>query len=378
MARPRKPGNRDMVRNLCRFRRPDGRYYYEYRDPKGGKKHGFGYDKAAAEAAATELNRARYQSIDLVQKVMTGGSSPISFETLVNEYIEKRVPDKAWADKTLKNMKGYLRRYQNEWGARLLEDMTTLDISTWLDALPGTAYIKHRALLIDLFVYARAKGYITENPAEITLTKKAGKKKRQRMTLEQYKAIYEMAPIWLQNAMDLSLITLQRRGDIVEMRFDEIRENKLHVIQNKTKDKSDKAFLAIAISLALAGVIKRCRASGVVSPFLVHYRPEHRSREELEAKEHWTQVREEYLTRAFEKARDATGLFKDWEPGIAPGFHEIRSLGGHLYEKAGYDKGYIQSLMGHTSSKMTQHYLNGHEIQFHAVAANLVPDHLAS
>ncbi|MEY3220285.1 MAG: hypothetical protein RIT27_1642, partial [Pseudomonadota bacterium] len=41
-------------------------------------------------------------------------------------------------------------------------------------------------------------------------------------------------------------------------------------------------------------------------------------------------------------------------------FHEIRALSAHLYEEAGIDKKHIQMLLGHTTEKMTEHYLEGH------------------
>ena len=42
-------------------------------------------------------------------------------------------------------------------------------------------------------------------------------------------------------------------------------------------------------------------------------------------------------------------------------FHEIISLGEHLRNKAGWPISAIQQLRGHTTEKMTRHYLEGHE-----------------
>src|SRR3569832_661418 len=44
-----------------------------------------------------------------------------------------------------------------------------------------------------------------------------------------------------------------------------------------------------------------------------------------------------------------------------PTFHEIISLGDHLRRKAGWPIPAIQQLRGHTTEKMTRHYLEGHE-----------------
>ena len=60
-----------------------------------------------------------------------------------------------------------------------------------------------------------------------------------------------------------------------------------------------------------------------------------------------------------------------------PTFHEIRSLGGRLYEEQGYKKKYIQALMTHSDEKMTEVYLSGGELsddQFHRVNADMKLD----
>lgn len=83
-------------------------------------------------------------------------------------------------------------------------------------------------------------------------------------------------PPCAQNSMLLALVTGQRIGDIVEMKFSDIWDNHLHVTQNKTGMK-----LAIplnlrcdAIGLTLADVISKCR-DRVVSPYLIHHVKHH-------------------------------------------------------------------------------------------------------
>lgn len=61
----------------------------------------------------------------------------------------------------------------------------------------------------------------------------------------------------------------------------------------------------------------------------------------------------EQLTRAFQDARVAAGI-TGTNP---PTFHEIRSLGGALLSEAGWQVEQVEGLMGHSSARMTQHYL---------------------
>ena len=80
---------------------------------------------------------------------------------------------------------------------------------------------------------------------------------------------------------------------------------------------------------------------------------------QLKTKSHLTQITASYLSQAFSKARDATGLFDDLAVEARSSFHEICSLGITLYENAGID---AQTLAGHTNHAMTDQYKQGHDL----------------
>jgi integrase len=202
-----------------------------------------------------------------------------------------------------------------------------------------------------------------DNPAEATL-KRREKKARRRLTQAQYDAIHALCPVWAQNAMDLALITLQRRGDVSRMKFENVRDGKLYVVQEKT-EKYDTGYLAIAIGPRLKKVIRNCR-DDLASPYLVHRRPE-RKIKEREGMDHWTQVKPQMITRAFAEARDESGLFDGVPENQRPTFHEIRALGIKNYRDKGADP---QQLAGHATAKMTSNYDSGHdEIRWVEVSA---------
>jgi hypothetical protein len=72
-------------------------------------------------------------------------------------------------------------------------------------------------------------------------------------------------------------------------------------------------------------VISRCR-DDIVSPYLVHRRPDRKKQKQAPTKDHWTQVEERYLTRAFKEAREAADCYKGWKEEEMPGFHEVRHV----------------------------------------------------
>lgn len=67
-----------------------------------------------------------------------------------------------------------------------------------------------------------------------------------------------------------------------------------------------------------------------------------------------SELKVETISRAFAKARDATGIKWSGEP---PSFHEIRSLSARLYAT---EKGnnYAQKLLGHKSAQMSERYID--------------------
>jgi integrase len=78
-------------------------------------------------------------------------------------------------------------------------------------------------------------------------------------------------------------------------------------------------------------------------------------------KEHWTKVSKEMLTREFQRLRDQTGLVDHLAPKKRPSFHEVRALGADQYRVAGRPEKSIQRLLGHSSKRMTELYLDRHQ-----------------
>lgn len=186
------------------------------------------------------------------------------------------------------------------------------------------------------------------NPAKATKMP-INKVKRQRLNLEEWKVIFEQAgktQRYLQNAMLLALVTGQRLGDIAKLRFDDIWDEHLHIIQEKTGTK-----LAIPLDLkcekincTLRDVISRCR-DRILSPYMLHY---HHTTSQAKR---GGQVSANAITAGFQKARDKTEL--KWEKGTPPSFHEQRSLSERLYRDQGID---TKTLLGHRSQAMTDKY----------------------
>lgn len=346
--RPRNAQNRGLPVNLyC------SAGLFRYRDASG-KYHPMGTDKRAAIAAAKELNAMRVVKVDLVARVLGGRRTLGDF---IATYQTDILPPRKLAKATLDLYEIRLRQAKRELGSdRPIDSITLSMISDVLDALTARVSNQLRAVLVDVFAHAVAKGLCPDNPAALTIPR-IEEVARKRHTLEGLMAIRAVSEDWLKNAIDLALVTAQRRGDILAMRFKDVEDGYLHVIQHKTKKASDAGYLRICVTPQRKAVIDRCR-DNIPSPFMIHRKPERTSQEQQKGKEHWTKVEDDYLTRAFKEARDLANPYPNLTEAQQPGFHQIRALAIHLMKAAGKD---AQKLAGHAQAKMTKNYEAGHE-----------------
>jgi len=342
-----------------------GRGGFKYRHPVTGGETWMGADRAKAFAAAKKLNALLAPTNDLVARVIGTGETVAD---AVRVFRADDMPKRNWSPRTAKWYEVFLNRIVEDLGARPLAEMTVRDCATYLRDVSESPRSRQTYRLVLGWVLACAveEGWIDINLADQT-RKFSHTRKRARLTLDAYKAIRDAAPVWLQNAMDVSLITLLRREDVSALRFSDAHDDALWVVPIKTSTTTG-TRLRIALTDELQSLISRCR-DDVVSPFVVHRLPEKArpSNKRAADRTHHTQVLPTQLSRAFAQARKDAGIDID----NPPTFHEIRSLGGALLREKGWNVEQVQALMGHASPEMTQGYLGGHEVPWTQVSPGL-------
>ena len=364
-ARPRKH-NINVPNLYSKLDKRTEKVYWQYRHPLTGQFIGFGTDQEAAKLAATELNRLLAQQeaaqsfalIDMVNHKTVKSKKSIRMNAWIGRYLqlqEERLKNKEIKVNTLKSRKTCTNVLVERMPDIGIQEVTTKMLAAITDEYKANGKARMaqtlRSVWIDLFKEAQHAGEVEPgyNPALAT-RKIFVRVSRSRLNLEMWKAIFEaatnMAP-YVQNSMLLAVVTGQRRGDIAKMKFSDVWDGHLHVVQQKTGAK-----LAIPLSLrcemldiTLAQVIKRCR-DRVVSPWLLHHVV---SSGTVKAGD---QIGESSLSVSFKLAVDSTGL--SVESGkTMPTFHEQRSLSERLYEEQGIN---TQQLLGHSSDRMTAQY----------------------
>lgn len=365
----RQRKNRDLPDNLYYTKRDDGSLYYIYRHPLTGRKTGFGKDRAEAIKAAGQLNQVLQRS-SLVDRVI---GSKMTLGQWIARYRDeilprRRVKGKRLSPAYLAESHRILERINEALGDQPIADIRQRDIAAYLNRIKSAdASNQHRVRLIQLWRHAESEEIVPENLPAKTIPRDTEARKRQRLALEQYRAIYAEARPAIRCAMELSLNALQRRTDVRKWRFDDQKEGFAHIIQSKTRKHGPSAWLRIPLALPVAcsaagaatlgDLIANCRDQ-VHCPFLVHEQPAKLRR--AKGKDHPFQLTLRAISQGFADARDATGLFDDVPAGERPTFHELISLGQRLREEQGWTLEQIQKLRGHTTARMTEHYQEGH------------------
>ncbi|HDR8952683.1 TPA: tyrosine-type recombinase/integrase [Burkholderia vietnamiensis] len=152
-----------------------------------------------------------------------------------------------------------------------------------------------------------------------------------------YKAVWEKADLPLREAMELAYLTGQRPADVLKMDERDVRDGVVAIRQNKTG-----ARLRIEIVGELATLLDQ----------LALRKAKHNPRStRLIVDEDGKPLGRAALRFRFDRARDAAGIAKDEFQ-----FRDLRAKAGTDKESASDLRG-AQSLLGHGSVAMTEHYV---------------------
>jgi integrase len=360
-ARPRK--NNVKVPNLYPlFSRKANKIYWRYKHPITGKFHSLGTNEEEAIAIASEANtrlaeQHTRQILAISDKIATSKGKAITTSTWLDRYWkiqEERLANEDIKLNTYKQKNKPVSLLRERVGMKLISAVDVRDVAQILDDYIASGQQRMaqviRSVLIDVFKEAQHYGEVPPGYNPALATKQPRRRiTRQRLNLEEWQKIFEIADAnhrYMGNAMLLALVTGQRLGDISNMKFTDVWDDHLHIVQEKTGSK-----IAIPLSLrldaigwSLRDVIARCR-DYAVSPYMVHF-----FRATSQA-ERGAQVKSNTITMNFSKARDKAEI--EWGDGTPATFHEQRSLAERLYEAQGID---TQKLLGHKSPNQTARY----------------------
>ncbi|MHC7757445.1 phage integrase Arm DNA-binding domain-containing protein [Klebsiella pneumoniae] len=376
-ARPRKREYRHLPEYLL-FDKDRGVYKFTLIT---GKKKNLGKDRAMAIAIAREYNlRMRPLNAPSVELLIresggvTGEAKP--FAEHVDHIMQRAIENERPSPSTLDDWNNDALRVKEFFNIIPACDIELEHVNTYINRFhsDSSANVQNRkvSFLKKLFSYAVDESLMFDNPASRKKMRRTEEKKRQRLSLDNFKAIRRAAEPWLRTAMDLALQTTHARLEVSRIRYS-ISEPKdgicgcvwlaqpengiygtLYIHRQKVQ-KKEASHVAIPIGEELKRIIDDSRDS-VASPFIVHRIPERQVKRSKEVS-HPTQVAPDYLSRSFSAVRDKLGLCDKMPMDERPTFHEIRALAAYLFDQQGIDP---QGRMAHSDAKSTKIYTQNH------------------
>lgn len=267
---------------------------------------------------------------------------------------EQQIIGKGYKVQTIRNRRANLGHVRRLWGASPIDTLRAHEIISKLRAefLPDRTSTAQRVLaeLRDALNEAIANDWAESNPAaHVKLP--THRVKRKRLSFEIWEQMREHARAgrqpWLESLLLLALVTGQRRGDLVKMRFADVVDGCLRIEQQKQAGKGYGARIAIpltlrldAIGMTLGDVIEDCRAAGKPGQTLVR-------------KAGGEPLEESSLSIRFAECIRAVCEADAYSTDEWPSLHEVRSLSARMYRAQGID---VQTLLGHKNAEMTALY----------------------
>lgn len=360
--------------NLMRRKKGDV-WYYSYRDPMTRQETGLGTVYTDARQAVQILNTRRTQ--DQVQLLVNKVEKPAATiaqhaEWFLQVYLparRKKKTGKPLSAATIAHYDLYLGHAVDGWGPRDFASITRAEAVGLLDRYSPESANKARGHLERFFAQGVARGLREDNPIEGTV-KRDTVSLRLRLTRPAYDAIFKASPEWLQRAMTLSLLSLQRPTDLCEIPAASW-DGEWWAIRQGKSEAAGFGLLRIRPTAELKAAIEACMKARVADcTFLLCRKPEKKLKSRRRT--HWAQLDFEVLNRAFAEARSAVAQNKKTskavrellDPGdeaLAPSYYEIKALGARLYEESGRSLQWIQGLMGHQEEATTRIYTDRHK-----------------
>lgn len=189
-------------------------------------------------------------------------SKPITMNDLFNRYAKECIPK--LAPRSQRDYSSIMVTLRQSFGHFAPADVKPRHIVAFLDVDKGKVRRNRMVTILStVFKKAMCKWCIEDdlrNPC-VGVERHETSPRTRYVTDEEYAAFRSMVPKVVQNAMDLALLTGQRQGDLVDLKWSQVKalglkrdKWRLELQQGKTGKK-----LSIEITPALEAVLKRCR-----------------------------------------------------------------------------------------------------------------------
>ena len=306
-----------------------GAFYYVSRENKWIR---LSEDKAIAFAKWAEIEGETPRE--------SGSTRPMagSMQALIEKYMVEIAPKKAKA-----TYQGNLMEAKNlagVFGNMLVLEVRPTHIAKYLDIRGVKAPVRANreiALLSHIFSYGMRWGLVDRNPC-LGVAKHPEKGRDRYITDEEFDAVKQIASELIATVMDFAYITALRKGDILNLRLDQITDEGIWIKQSKTGTKQlyewtmgliEVVNKAKQLKRPIRGLYLFCTRQG--QPY-----------SDTGFKAMWNRVQLKWAARGGKRFT----------------FHDIRAKALTDAKRLGLD---AQALAGHATAAMTEHYIKQRE-----------------
>jgi integrase len=196
--------------------------------------HGSYYYKPPGETARRICPVGDDQALYKFMLERSTPAGPIStMRDCFDRYEREVVP--ALAPRTQKDYRKALKLLRATFGHMAPNDILPRDVGRFLDVPTGKIHrVRIVAVLSAVFGYAVGSWYVADRNPCRDVKRPKGSKRNRYVTDAEYQAVYALASPRVKVAMDLALLTGQRQGDLLELKWEQVTPEGVLFTQGKT------------------------------------------------------------------------------------------------------------------------------------------------
>lgn len=300
---------------------------------------------------ALEIEKAWQAYLDNMERPDTGAETlkmyAVQFGRFVtwlhghDEEIKSDIDDKAI---TVKHVKGFNEKMIE---LRQVDDVTACAFAKYIaETRSANTYNKYIGLFRHIWTILKNDAKLTSNPWEKIHKKKENPHSRRELTIEELQRVISLTEGEMRVLFAIGIYTGLRLGDAVNLTWGNVDLVRRLILRKTIKTGAD---VAIPIHASLASVLSCLdHCTGPITPKLsAQYKRNKR----------WliTKIQRIFIAAGIETQSEVEGNSRK---GVDVGFHSLRHSFVSLCANNKVPIALVQSIVGHTSTAMTQHYFH--------------------
>jgi integrase len=176
----------------------------------------------------------------------------VTVSEILDRYARECVPK--LAPRTQRDYARHIEHLKRAFGSRVASELKPRDFGPFLQVRKGVHQrVRQLAVLSSAFTHAVSFWYVLDANVLRDVKRPKGQPRDRLIEDHEFEAVKSRAPLRVQLMMDLALRLGQRQGDLLDLKWSDLKDGCVHVHQSKTGKR-----LAIEISQDLKRIFGKC------------------------------------------------------------------------------------------------------------------------